>query len=90
MTIQRLIQQTQAKPDLQTQETTAKPERSSLLAFIAADNVDDDTSEDSEAQEQTEALMGLETAPADAIDWDSPLTAGAVQQSSGESLSPMP
>lgn len=67
------------------QEPPAKPDpRRSVLAFIAADNADDDTSEDSEAEEQAEALMGLELAPTDAIDWDGPLSIRASQQEAGK------
>lgn len=48
--------------------------RRSVLAFIAADNVDEESSEDEELEEQAEAIMGMQQAPAEAIDWDALLT----------------
>ena len=63
------------RPDEPGEDTAQQPRRS-VLAFIAADNAEEDTSEDSEAEEQAEALMGLAQAPEDAVDWDAPLMAG--------------
>lgn len=47
----------------------ADPQRS-VLDFIAADNVDEESSEDDELEEQAEAMMGIAQAPTEAIDWD--------------------
>ena len=73
--------------DLPKETPEAAPPQRSVLHFIAADNADDDTSEDSEAEQQAEALMGLALAPADAIDWDAPMATGTLQEdASGPAL----
>ncbi len=66
--------------DIPKEASEPAPPQRSVLHFIAADNADDETSEDSEAEQQAEALMGLALAPADAIDWDAPLATGILQE----------
>ena len=66
--------------DLPKEVPEEAPPQRSVLHFIAADNADDETSEDSEAEQQAEAMMGLALAPADAIDWDGPLATGTLQE----------
>ena len=55
-----------------TPKQTSK--RLSLLKFIAADNVEEESSEDEEVMEPAQTLVGLQTAPSEAIDWDAPLS----------------
>ena len=88
LSIQHLIQHTRAKSAELPKEPaeSAAPHRS-VLDFIAADNADDETSEDEEAEQQAEAMMGLALAPADAIDWDGPMATGTLQgEADGEIL----
>ena len=66
--------------DLPKEAPEEVPPQRSILHFIAADNADDETSEDSEAEQQAEAMMGLALPPADAIDWDAPMATGALQE----------
>ena len=57
-------------------EVPDKPDpRRSVLAFIAADNADEESSEDEEAEEPARAMMDLAQAPGEAIDWDAMLAA---------------
>jgi len=93
LSIQHLIQHTTGAgvgraPEDPGPDTVGGPRRS-VLAFIAADNADEDTSDDSQAGEQAEALMGLALAPEEAIDWDAPLTANrAPAEPTGTPLPP--
>ena len=60
--------------------------RLSVLKFIAADNAEEESSEDEEYEPPTENLLGLDVAPNEAIDWDEPLTVNAeeLQEPGGE------
>lgn len=51
----------------------ASSKRLSLLKFIAADNIEEESSDDEELEPATETLVGLDVAPNRAIDWDEPL-----------------
>ena len=67
-----------------TPKQTSK--RLSLLKFIAADNVEEESSEDEEIVEPAQNLVGLQTAPSEAIDWDAPLSVVVSQlEQEGES-----
>ena len=70
--ISQLIQHTRAR----SLEVPDKPDpRRSVLAFIAADNAEEESSEDEEAEEPAGAMMDLAQAPGEAIDWDALLAA---------------
>lgn len=82
LSIQHLIQHTRGRSldgPKAAEDEAAGPRAKTVLDFIAADNADDETSEDSEAEQQAEVLMGLAVAPTEGIDWDAPLATGALQ-----------
>lgn len=87
LSIQHLIQHTRAKStELPKEPADNTPAHPSVLDFIAADNANDETSEDEEAEQQAEAMMGLALAPANEIDWDAPLATGTLQEEAGDRI----
>lgn len=88
-TFQQLIQHTRGRSmDGHKPETPkASSKRLSLLKFIAADNLEEESSEEEEEEPQAASLVGLQTAPNEAIDWDAPLRINTeeLEQSEGES-----